>query len=340
MPEANPSHIMQVGLGFWASKTLLSAIELELFTHLAKQPMTGPQIEEKLGLHERATYDFLDTLVALKFLDREGNGESARYSNTGDTRLFLDKDGQSYIGGILEMANNRLYGFWGDLTEALQTGKSQNEEKLTGKLIFDAIYADPVELERFVHAMAGISMGNFSAFAQKFDFSNTKTMCDVGGAGGQFSIFCARQNEHLTCTSFDLPPVEPVAKRTIEAAGMSDRVKTASGDFFNDPLPKADLIVMAMILHDWGLEQKIQLIKKAFDALPEGGAFAAIEHLIDDDRRENAFGLMMSLNMLIETSGGFDYTGADFDGWCKEVGFKRTEVIHLAGPASAAVAYK
>ena len=238
------------------------------------------------------------------------------------------------------MANNRLYGFWGDLTEALQTGKSQNEEKRTGKSIFEAIYADPVELERFVHAMAGISTGNFDVFAQKFDFSNTKTMCDAGGAGGQLSIFCARHNEHLTCTSFDLPPVEPIAKRTIEAAGLSDRVKTASGSFFDDPLPKADLVTMGMILHDWDLEQKMHLIRSAYDALPEGGAFAAIENLIDDERRENAFGLMMSLNMLIETSGGFDYTGADFDGWCKEVGFKRTEVIPLAGPASAAVAYK
>jgi len=131
-----------------------------------------------------------------------------------------------------------------------------------------------------------------------------------------------------------------VAKKNIEAAGMTDRISTASGSFFEDPLPKADLVTMGMILHDWDLDQKKHLIKAAYDALPEGGAFAVIENLIDDDRRENAFGLMMSLNMLIETTGGFDYTGADFDGWCKEVGFKRTEVIHLAGPASAAVAYK
>ncbi len=331
---------MQVGLGFWASKTLLSAIELELFTHLAKQPMTGEQIKEKLGLNERAIYDFLDTLVALKFLEREGSGETAQYRNAADTQLFLDKNGETYVGGILEMANNRLYEFWGDLTEALKTGKSQNEEKRTGKSIFEAIYADPAQLEGFVEAMSGISSGNFHAFAQKFDFSSVKTMLDAGGSGGHLSIACAMHNPNVTFTSFDLPPVEPVAKKNIEAAGKSGRIKTASGSFFEDPLPKADLITMGMILHDWDLEQKMHLIKAAYDALPDGGAFAVIEHLIDDDRRENAFGLMMSLNMLIETSGGFDYTGADFDGWCKEVGFKRTEVIHLAGPASAAVAYK
>jgi hypothetical protein len=117
-------------------------------------------------------------------------------------------------------------------------------------------------------------------------------------------------------------------------------VAAASIDFFKDPLPKADVITMGMILHDWDLENKMMLVRKAYDALPEGGAFIVIETLIDDARRENAFGLMMSLNMLVEFGAAFDYSGADFDGWCSDVGFKRTEVIHLAGPASAAIAYK
>jgi hypothetical protein len=140
--------------------------------------------------------------------------------------------------------------------------------------------------------------------------------------------------------SFDLPPVEPIAKRTIEAAGLSDRVSTATGDFFADPLPNADVITMGNILHDWNLEKKLQLIRAAFQALPAGGALIAIENVIDDDRRHNAFGLMMSLNMLIELGDGFDYTGVDFSGWCREVGFSDVEVIPLAGPASAAIAYK
>ena len=144
----------------------------------------------------------------------------------------------------------------------------------------------------------------------------------------------------MRCTSFDLPVVAPIAERTIEAAGLSDRVKAASGDFFADPLPKADVITMGMILHDWNLERKMQLIAAAYDALPDGGAFIVIENLIDDARRENAFGLMMSLNMLIEFGDAFDYTGADFAGWCKEAGFNEAEVMPLAGPASAGIAYK
>jgi O-methyltransferase domain/Dimerisation domain len=338
--QVNPSHIMQVGMGFWASKTLLSAVELELFTKLGREPMTGPQIAEALELHARAIPDFPDALVALELLDREGEGSDALYRNTQAGAVFLDKASPAYIGGILEMSNARLYRFWGDLTEALQTGKPQNEIKHTGKPMFEELYSDPDRLEQFMNAMAGISLGPFQALAEKFDFSKYKTLCDVGGATGQLSILVAGHHPHMHCTSFDLPVVEPIAKRTIEAAGLSDRVTAVGGDFFADPLPKADVITMGLILHDWNLEGKMRLIKAAYDALPEGGAYIVIENLIDDARRENAFGLLMSLNMLIEFGDAFDFTGSDFAAWCKEVGFKEIEVVPLAGPTSAGIAYK
>jgi len=338
--QVDPSHIMQVGMGFLASKTLLSAVELELFTKLGSDRMTAPQIAETLALHARAIPDFPDALVALELLEREGEGSDALYRNTQTTAVFLDKKSPAYIGGILEMSNARLYRFWGDLTEALQTGKPQNEIKHTGQPMFEELYSDPDRLEQFMNAMAGISLGPFSALAELFDFSKYKTLCDVGGATGQLSIIVANRHPHMRCTSFDLPVVEPIAKRTIEAAGLSERVTAAGGDFFADPLPRADVITMGLILHDWNLERKMRLIKAAYDALPEGGAFIVVENLIDDARRENAFGLLMSLNMLIEFGDAFDYTGADFAGWCKEVGFKETEVMPLAGPASAGIAYK
>jgi hypothetical protein len=338
--QVEPSQIMQVGMGFWASKTLLSAVELEVFTKLGRDSMTGPQIANALDLHERAIPDFPDALVALQLLDREGEGGDAVYRNTPETAAFLDRASPTYIGGILEMSNARLYRFWGDLTEALRTGRPQSEIKHTGKSMFDELYSDPARLEQFMNAMTGISMGPFHALAEKFDFSKYETLCDVGGATGQLSIVVASRHPHLSCTSFDLPVVEPIAKRTIEAAGVSDRVTTAAGDFFNDPLPEADVITMGLILHDWNLERKMHLIQAVYDALPEGGAYIVIENLIDDARRENAFGLLMSLNMLIEFGDAFDYTGSDFGGWCKQVGFKDAEVMPLAGPASAGIAYK
>ena len=331
---------MQVGLGFFASKTLLSAVELGLFTELSKQPMTGAEIAKALALSSRAVPDFPDALVALGFVQRAGDGPDARYSNTPESAMFLDRNSSGYIGGILEMANARLYRFWADLTEALKTGMPQNETKHSGEPMFAKLYEVPERLEQFMNAMSGISDGNFRAFAQKFDFSKFGTLCDVGGATGQLSCMVAAAHPHMRCTSFDLPRVVPIATRKIAQAGLSDRVTAVGGDFFVDPLPSADVITMGMILHDWNLDKKKALIRKAYDALPEGGALVVIEALIDDARRENSFGLLMSLNMLIEFGDAFDYSGSDFANWCREVGFSSFAVMPLTGPSSAAVAYK
>ena len=310
------------------------------FTRLGDGPATGEQIGAALGLHPRGTRDFLDGLVGLRFLDRDGDGPDARYANTPETAVFLDQNSPQYIGGILEMLNARLFRCWADLTEALRTGQPQNEIKHTGKPLFEELYPDPDRLEQFAHAMAGLSMGNFEAFAQKFDFTAYQTLCDVGGATGQLSIIAARHHPHLRCATFDLPAMEPIARKTIAGAGLSDRIEAVSGDFLADPLPGADVITMGNILHDWDLATKLRLIRSAYQALPPGGALVVIENIIDDARRENVFGLMMSLNMLIETTGGFDFTGADFSRWCGEAGFSTVEIVPLAGPASAGVAFK
>lgn len=338
--QADPSRILQMGFGFWSAKALLSAVKLGVFSTLAAGPMTGPELGKKLGLHPRGIYDFFDTLVALGLLGRDGDGPQGRYKNTPETALFLDSAKPEYIGGILEMCNDRLYRFWGDLDDALKTGKPQNEVKNGGKSMFEELYADPKRLEQFMAAMRGISAGNFRALAENFDFSKHKTLCDVGGATGLLSCCVAKVHPGVRCVSFDLPVVEPIARKHIEKDGFSTRVSTASGDFFAAPLPKADVITMGMILHDWNLEKKKVLIRAAYEALPKGGVFIAVENLIDDARRQNAFGLMMSLNMLVEFGDAFDFSGADFDGWCREAGFARTETMHLAGPCSAAIAYK
>jgi hypothetical protein len=340
IPQLDPSPILQTAFAFWSSKVLLTAVEFGLYTKLADRRMTGEELGAELGLHARGIADFFDALVAMQFLGREGDGPSAKYFNTPTTSLYLDQNSPRYVGGILVMLNARLFKFWHDLPEALRTGKPQNEAKHGRKGMFEELYEELPRLEQFMGAMTGLSRINFEAFATKFDFTNFKTLCDVGGATGLLCMEVAKRHPHLHCTSFDLPPVEPIAQRHIAAGGLSDRVKTASGDFFKDPLPKADIITMGMILHDWNLEKKMQLIRAAYDALPPDGALVAIEALIDDARRENVFGLLMSLNMLIEFGDAFDYSGADFRGWCSEVGFQRFEVIHLAGPSSAAIAYK
>ena len=338
--EPNPAHIMEVGAGFQASKTLLSAVSLDLFSTLGAEALTGEEIGQRLGLHPRAIFDFLDALVSLRFLERDGDGAPGRYRNSIETATFLDKTKPAYIGGLLEMFDARLYKFWGDLTEGLKTGAPQNELKYSGRSFFEELYSDPARLEQFMHAMTGLSDAACRALADEFDFARYQTVCDVGGATGHMSMTIAARQPHLRFTSFDLPIVAPIAKKAIAAAGFSDRVTIASGDFFVDPLPRADVITMGHILHDWNLETKKTLIRAVYDALPDGGAFIAVEALIDDARREHTFGLLMSLNMLVEFGDAFDYTGADFAGWCREAGFSTTEVLPLAGPNIAAIAYK
>ena len=337
-----PENIMKIGTGFWASKILLSAVKFQIFTTLAeKESMSAMEIKTHLGFKctDRNVYDYLDALTTFGFFKRDGLLETAIYSNDDNTDFFLDKNKPSYIGGILEMLNNRLYNFWGTLEEGLLTGLPQNEAKSGGSL-FEALYSDADRLKEFIHAMSGIQMGNFMAFAQTFDFSNYKTLVDVGGAAALLSLMVAKHQPHMTCVSWDLPVVTPIANERINKFQLQDRVTTANGDFFKDQFPKADIVVMGNILHDWDEETKLMLMKKAYDALPAGGVFVAIEAVIDDERNKNAFGLMMSINMLIETGKGFDYSFADFNKWAKETGFASTKIIQLAGPTSAAIAFK
>jgi hypothetical protein len=332
--------ILQMATAFWPSKVLLTAVELDVFSALGASSMTAEELGNALGLHPRGTYDFFDCLVALGFLEREGDGPDARYANTPETAAFLIRQSPAYIGGLLEMLNSRLFGFWNNLGTALKTGKPQNEASRGRKSMFDELYSDPDRLAEFLRAMNGFQASNFTSLAEQFDFSRYKTVTDVGGALALLSSLIAIRHPHLKFKSFDLPVVGPHARKSIEKANLSDRIEVVDGDFFADELPKADVVTMGNILHDWNLEKKLVLIRKAYDALPPGGALIAIENVIDDARRQNVFGLLMSLNMLIEFGDAFDYTGADFRKWCLDTGFTRVEILPLVGPSSAAIAYK
>lgn len=331
----DPARILEVGLAFWPSKTLLSAIELGVFTELANEPLCGDALRQRIGIHERGARDFFDTLVALGMLDRDGD----TYTNAADVDVFLDKAKPSYAGGFLEMANTRLYPFWGNLTEGLRTGQPQNEAK-AGDDFFGVLYADPTRLREFAQAMSAVSMGSAMAIATKFPWQNYKTLMDIGTAQGSVPVQVARNFPHVTGGGTDLPPLEPIFNEYVAAHGLSDRLRFQRHDFFAEPFPSADVLIMGHILHDWDLAEKKALIKKSYDALPAGGALIAYDAVIDDERRENAYGLMMSLNMLIETSAGFDYTGADCRGWMAEAGFTNSYVEALTGGESMVVGIK
>ena len=334
--NVTPDGIMQLGFGFWGSKTLLSAVELGVFTFLADGRKTLAELSAEFGLHPRSAVDFCDALVALGMLDRDDKG----YANTPATATFLDRNSPTYMGGILEMANARLYSHWGNLTEALKTGEPQNEAKSGEGDLFEALYADPDRLRQFLRGMSGASLAPAMALAEAFPWKGYGSFVDIGCAQGVLPVRIATAHPHLTGTGFDLPPVEPIFTDYVAEHGLTDRLNFQAGDFFADDLPSADVLVMGRILHDWSFEQKFELLGKAYDALPDGGALIVYESLIDDDRRTNAFGLLMSLNMLIETHGGFDFTGADCRKWMEDAGFSRTRVEPLAGPDGMVIGFK
>ena len=328
--------ILQTGLGFWASKTLLSAVEIGVFTELGSGAEDLQTLQGRLGIHPRSACDFFDALVAMGFLWRvEG-----KYANTPTSDLFLDKRKATYIGGVLEMANQRLYQHWSHLTTALRTGKQQSEAKDSAGSPFDALYADPARLKTFLSAMTGISRWANLAIAAKVPWGEYRTFADIGTAQGDLAVQIALGNSHLTGVGFDLAEVGPIFEEYVEENGLSGRLRFQAGNFFKHSLPNADVITLGHILHDWNLEEKKMLLSKAHAALNPGGAVVVYDSLIDDDRSENAFGLLMSLNMLIETPGGFDYTGRDCVGWMNEAGFRAMRVEHLIGPDSMVIGFK
>jgi hypothetical protein len=330
-----PDSILQLGFAFWGSKALLSAVELGLFSALTYGPLTAKALAADLGLQQRGTNDWLDALVSLGILERTGDA----YANTAAADLFLDRAKPSYLGGVLEMANSRLYLFWGSLTEALRSGRPQNEAKV-GEDFFAALYQDHGRLKQFMHAMTGLSMGAALAIAQKFPWDRYQTVIDVGAAEGCVPVQLALRHPHLTGGGFELPAARAIFEEYVASHLLTDRLCFFPGDFFTDALPSADVLVMGHILHDWSLEEKLLLIRKAYDALPEGGALIVYDSIVDDDRRANTFGLLMSVNMLIETPAGFDYTFADCRSWMADVGFRDSYAEPLAGPDSMVVGIK
>ncbi|MCQ4041201.1 acetylserotonin O-methyltransferase [Streptantibioticus rubrisoli] len=334
--SGSPERILRVGLGFWDANTLLSAVELDVFGELAERPLDGEELRLRTGLHPRGAQDFLDALVALGFLDRDASG---RYANTPDTARFLVRGAPEYIGGMLEMATHQLYPSWARLTEALRTGEPQRDEAGQNHM-FDHMYADDDQRRTFQRAMTSLSSRPIAKIAERFPWPKYRTVADIGCSEGALLTGVLRRHAHLSGTGFDLPPVRPHFEEYVTSAGLTGRLSFRAGDFFADPLPRADVLVFGHVLHDWDLPTKRMLLKKAYEALPADGAVIVFETLIDDERRENDFGLLMSLNMLVETKGGFDYTGADCRAWLAEAGFRDSRVEHLDGPDSMVVGTK
>ncbi|AUX29691.1 MULTISPECIES: methyltransferase [Sorangium] len=333
--EFDHNAIVRLGMAYAESKTLLSAVELGVFTELAKGPLDWQALRERIGIHPRAARDFFDALVALRLLRRE----SGRYSNTPETDLFLDRAKRTYIGGMLEMSNARLYRIWGSLTDALRTGEPKNEVA-EGEDIFTWLAKSPEKYREFTQAMTGLSLPSARAIAAKFPWEKYKTFADVGTAQGGLPVQVALAHPHVKGIGLDLAPVQPVFEGYVRDHGLADRLRFQVFDLFRDAIPQVDVITMGHILHGWSLTDKRSFIKKAYDALPQGGVLVVYDAMIDDDRSENVAGFMMSLTILLETREGFDYTSADCASWLRDQGFRDVRAEKLIGSDSFVVGVK
>jgi hypothetical protein len=327
--------ILDIGFAFWKSKALLCAVELGLFTELGEDRLEWQALAARLGLHLRGACDFFDALVALQLLDRHADG---RYANRPDCAAYLDRNNPSYIGGALEHLNARLYPSWALLTQALRTGLPQSG--VFGNGGYAALYAENVESAAFLNGMTGGSLMPARVLAASFPWQDYGSVMDVGAAQGGTLVEIARAHPHLFGGGFDLAQLEPQFARHVSRHGLSGRLRFHAGDFLVDELPPADVLIMGRILHNWDLATKKMLLTKASRALPQRGALIVFDSFIDDARRENAKALLASLNMLIETAGGSEYTASECVSWMLQCGFGETRIVPLAGGQMAVIAMK
>jgi len=330
-----PDHILEIGFAFRKSRTLLAAVELGVFTALGDGPLDQTALAGRIGIHERGARDFFDTLMALGLLERDENG---RYANSAACASYLDMRLPSYLGGLFDYLNERMYPAWATLTPALRTGKPQAGLSAAGG--FSTFYAHGSVAQSFLKGMTGASLLVGRALAANFPWDDYRSFVDVGTAQGcvPAEIVCA--HPHLRGLGFDLPVVELAFTQYVRERGLEDRVTFQAGDFFKDSLPEADVMIMGRVLHNWDVPVRRLLVDKAYAALPHGGALIVHDTLIDDARRERPHCMLSSLNMLIQTSGGSEYTAQECKLWMKDSGFAQMRIVPLAAMQTAVVAIK
>jgi 3-hydroxy-5-methyl-1-naphthoate 3-O-methyltransferase len=346
IPPTSPDPIFQILTGFWASKALMSAVELGLFTKLSggKQMMLK-ELQQALEMEARPTDVFTSALASLGLLQvtKKDYGERL-FANSPVSEMFLDKSKESYMGDIISMFDKRLYKAWHKLVESLQTNKPVNAADGGGaESIFDQAKSKQAveEIQKFTHAMHGVSIGPAMQLPKVYDFSKHSRMMDIGGGSGVYAIQVVKANPHMIATVIDLEAVCQVAEQYIKSYNLEDKIKTKPLDFFKEDIPKGyNVAFLSLILHDYSEEKGIGLLKKIYDGLANDGVVVISEWLLNDEKTGPAASALMGLNMIVETYGGKNYSYAEIVDMLNQAGFKRTEKRPLAGPAEIVIGYK
>jgi 3-hydroxy-5-methyl-1-naphthoate 3-O-methyltransferase len=339
--QISPEPIFQMATAYWVSKTLMAAVEFELFTKISNRSVTLEELQKVLGMEARPADVFATALVSLGLLNASVNGNDGRaFSNSPLSATFLDRNKSSYMGDIVAMFDKRLYNMWDRLPQSLLANKpaSGSGEEIFGQARLNLATE---QMQKFTHAMYGVSVGPAMALAKAFDFSRCKRLIDIGGGSGVYAIHVALANPHLSAVVADLAAVCGVADEYIRRFSLLSRVKTKALDFFKEDIPSGyDVALLSHIIHDWSEEKDIGLLKKIFSSINSGGAIIISEWLLDDEKTGPAFPALMGMNMIIETEGGRNYSFAEISKMLAAAGFNSIEKWPLLGPASIIIGHK
>ena len=326
LPSAVP--LMALSTGFWAFKTLAAAHELDLFSRLAGGAgITVAELTEALGLHPRPAEMLLTGCAALGLLEKT----DGRYRNTPLSEAYLVRGKPYYFGGFVQMADKRLYAGWDKLTEALRTNRPTTWDPAAQSSAFDG--EDPTMLATFWEAMHSLSTMTARKLGEAVDLGDFHRLLDIGGGSGAYDVELCKQYGALSATVFDLPHVAAIAAQKIAEAGLTDRIETVGGNFFEQLPGDHDVHLLSMILHDWDEAKNRTLLRRSFEALPSGGAVVISELLVNDEKTGPVPAALMSLNMLIETEGR-NYTPTEYSAWLEEAGFRHVETVWFDAPAA------
>ena len=335
----SPISLMQLASSFWAFKTLSTAVELDLFTHMAQSgSLTVEQFAAVHGFAARPAEMLLAGCASLGLLQRSGSG----YGNTALAAEFLVRGRPYYFGGFVTMLDKRLYAGWDKLPDAMRNNRPTTWDPSKHSSLFDG--ADPAMMATFWEAMHSLSTFTARTLGEAVDFSRFRRLLDVGGGSAAFDIELCRRYPQLRTTVYDLPFVTEIATRNVREAGLDGRIAMHGGNFFTDPQFPAghDIVLFSMIMHDWDEQQDRELLRKCYQTLPSGGIVVICELLVNDEKTGPPAAALMSLNMLVETEGGRNYTPSEYRGWLEATGFRNVEVkwFEAAGANGVVIGHK
>ncbi len=313
---------------FWEARILMTAAELDIFSPLLDSPKTAAQVAKELSSDPRGTETLLNALAAMELLVKK---DGAYRVTPGLEKSLSSSSPETILPLVEHMA--QMWESWGKLTEVVLKGKKGGGLK--------ALERDEEGIRAFIGAMHAIGRGMAQSVVARLDLSGRKSLLDVGGGSGVYTIAMLRSAPQMRATIFDLPPVIEIARQKLAEENLTDRVTLVKGDFYKDSLPGGhDLALLSAIIHQNSFEQNVELYKKIFDALVPGGMLVVRDHVMSDDHTAPPEGAFFAINMLVNTQGGGTYSFEEIKEGLERAGFKRVELLHRAEMDSLVTAEK